>query len=707
MDPKQNGTGSVGNNPPPQIIKPSAPVEGPDKSPVPDTPADEMFAANAALVSDIPEPPSLPDPQPLPAPPSPPQPPAPEPPVPPAPPASGAPFTPDTFVRTPQAPEPNRPQPIQPAPSNTSPPDTSNLFQPDSKLPEIKYPGQGSVIVDNRPPRGIKRLFAKPKSTFIVLAPLVLALIIGGFVFGYYLPNRPGAIWNTGLDRSGQALDTLLTEATDKQQFEQYKKSEVKATMDVKYQGNDLSGSFTGRFDDSKADGELKFTGKENGSAAVNLGMKVISILADGATYPDSYIQLNGLKALGADNLAPGVSQYDGKWISVEAKYLESLGLPVPSADKKKNDTQINAGDISEVIRTTSAVAKDYVLTSDKDRALIEQRSFVGKEKVDGITAYHYKAGINKSHGEQFCTAYSDKLAETGLYKKLNHNDQAKINKSRDNDIKSCKKDFSGIKDSETFDIWIGGKYKLIHKIRVTDDKNKDSYWDIGQDYNGGDEISLFSNYHYAGDNPIDVSANFTTNIKTVDSKGTLAVNYGKGNDAWQATASFEIKPLSGGLDLQKPADSIPIQTILKQYGLDTTDTFVNDSIYSGQQAQAKDADRKADINTIYSYVEVYFAQNGYYPSSAQINNPGWRASNMKDLDSSALAPPGSSATTLATSASSSQYGYSPSGCNSAGEQCSNFILEALLDTGGKYTKYGSNLTITTTNPSTSPRNTN
>jgi hypothetical protein len=145
----------------------------------------------------------------------------------------------------------------------------------------------------------------------------------------------------------------------------------------------------------------------------------------------------------------------------------------------------------------------------------------------------------------------------------------------------------------------------------------------------------------------------------------------------------------------------------LKQYGLDTTDAFVNDSIYSGQQAQAKDADRKADINTIYSYLEVYNAQNGYYPSLAQVNNPAWRASNMKDLDNSALAPPGSSVTTLATAASSSQYGYSPSGCSSAGEQCSNFILEAMLDTGGKYTKYGSNLTITTTNPSTSPRNTN
>lgn len=527
-------------------------------------------------------------------------------------------------------------------------------------------------------------------------------LIIAGFVFGYYLPNRPGAVWNTGLDRSGKALDELLTQATDKEQLEQYKKSEVKASMDIKSQGNDLSGTFTGRFDNSRADGELKFTGKENGSASVNIGMKFISILADGATYPDSYIQLNGLKALGADSLAPGASQYDGKWISVKAKYLESLGLPVPSADKKNNDSQVNAGDISEVIRATSSVAKDYVFTSNKDRALIEQRSFVGKEKVDGITAYHYKAGINKSHGEQFCTAYYDKLAGTSLYKKLNQNDQEKINKSRDNDIKSCKKDDIGsIKDSDTFDIWIGGKYKLIHKIRVTDDKNKGTYWDIGQNYNGGDEISLFSNYHYAGDTPADVSVNFTTNIKTVDSKGALSVNYGKGNDAWQATATFEIKPLSGELNLEKPADSIPIETILKQYGLDTAFSGGSGSIYSGQQAQASDADRKADINSIYAQLEVYNAENGHYPSLSQLNNSDWRAANMRGLDSSALAPPGSSAATLALTASSAQYGYSPSGCNSSGEKCSGFVLEAVLDTGGKFTKYSSNLTITTTNPGT------
>lgn len=610
-------------------------------------------------------------------------------------------FSPDGFASPPEEPKGPEP-PQQPAIPNT-PPDTSSLFQPDSKLPEIMYPGQGSVTVDNRPPRGFKRLFANPRRVFLISAPLVLILIIGGFVFGYYLPNRPGAVWNTGMDRSGQALDELLSQATDKKQLEQYKKSEVKATMDIKAQGNDLAGSFTGRFDNSKADGEFKFTGKENGSASVDIGMKFISILANGATYPDSYIQLSGLKALGADSLVPGLSQYDGKWVSIEAKYLESLGLPVPSADKKKNDTRLNADDISEVIRATSSVAKDYVFTSDKDRALIEQRSFVGKEKIDGITAYHYKAAINKSHGDQFCSAYYTKLAGTSLYKKLNQNDQNKVNQSRDNDIKSCKKnDIGSINDKDTFDIWIGGKYKLIHKIRVTDNKNKNNYWDIGQDYKGGDEISLFTDYHTEGITPIDISINFTTNIKTVDSKGSIAASVGKGNEAWQGTASFEIKPLAGDLDIQKPANAIPIQSILHKYGLDSTGGFV-DSAFSGQQAGAKDAKRKSDINVIYSQLEVFNAENGYYPSLAQVNSPTWRAANMRTFDNSALTPPGSSATTLARSASVSQYGYNPSGCNPSGEQCANYILEAQLDTGGKFTKYGSNLTITTTNPSTSP----
>lgn len=672
MEPKQDIPEPAGSNPPPQIIKPGSSLAD---NGMPEAVSPQSTQPKPATVGNPIINPPEPQASPTPAAPNPVQPEAKPPEL-----LSGTPaqashaataFQPDLPTQTP---------PVSP-PTDQMPVDPNKLFQADSGLPSVNT-NQGNFSVDNRPPGRFKRIFKNKKITALLAGQLVAILLVVGGVFGYYLPNRPGAVWDTGLNRSGQALDKLLTQATDQKQLEAFKKSEVNVSLSVKAPTGNFQGDFTGRFDQSKADGSLNFSVNEGGNNT-KLAMKYISILAAGAAYPDFYAQFNGIKALGADALVPGISQYDGKWISVDSNYFASLGLPVPSPNTEKNN--INSGDVSELIRAVSSVSKDYILTSDKDRAVIKQIKFVGKEKTDGISAYHYIAGIDKDHAKDYCKALYEKVATTKIYKNFSGNNQNAVDSSKKADIEACQRDNTNI--NTNFDLWIDAKYKLIHKIRIPDESNNQAYTDIGQTYKGGDDISLFVNYH-DGKQSIDVNVTFSTNIKSIDSKGEVSITGGRGSETYSGKATLEIKPLSGDLNIQKPADSIPLQKILKKYGYDPTSDLFNDSL-SGQQGQARDSEEKSDINAIYSEAEIYFAQNAYYPTLSELNSSSWRSANLHGLTADSLTPAGSSAAGLASKASTKQYGYSTSGCSAKG--CTGFVLTALLSNGQIYKKTGSN----------------
>src|SRR3982751_6956611 len=61
---------------------------------------------------------------------------------------------------------------------------------------------------------------------------------------------------------------------------------------------------------------------------------------------------------------------------------------------------------------------------------------------------------------------------------------------------------------------------------------------------------------------------------------------------------------------------------------------------YNGIQQKARDTERKTDVNAIHGQVEAYYAQNGKYPTLANLNDSTWRGSNMKGLDAEALKDP-------------------------------------------------------------------
>lgn len=120
---------------------------------------------------------------------------------------------------------------------------------------------------------------------------------------------------------------------------------------------------------------------------------------------------------------------------------------------------------------------------------------------------------------------------------------------------------------------------------------------------------------------------------------------------------------------------------------------------FTGVQKKGRDADRKADVNAIYSQVEVYFAQNAKYPTLANLQDETWRGLNVKGLSRDAISAPGQTVdadgTLVGSGGTSANYEYAvtPAGCdNGVGGDCTGFTLTANLEASTTpFTKSGSN----------------
>lgn len=115
---------------------------------------------------------------------------------------------------------------------------------------------------------------------------------------------------------------------------------------------------------------------------------------------------------------------------------------------------------------------------------------------------------------------------------------------------------------------------------------------------------------------------------------------------------------------------------------------------YNGIQQKARDTERKTDINALHGQLEAYQAQNGKYPTLANVNDATFRSTNMKGLDAAALQDPKGTAQTLVDTPAANVYAYAvaPVGCdNGVGGDCTSYALTATLEGGGTYVKQSLN----------------
>lgn len=110
---------------------------------------------------------------------------------------------------------------------------------------------------------------------------------------------------------------------------------------------------------------------------------------------------------------------------------------------------------------------------------------------------------------------------------------------------------------------------------------------------------------------------------------------------------------------------------------------------FTGIQQKARNTERETDIKALQGQIEAYFAQNGKYPSLANMQDlavpSGWVKTNMKGLDFEAQRDPkGAIGQAVQGAAGASQYGYvtTPAACDNAAPatDCSGYTLTATYE---------------------------
>lgn len=421
-----------------------------------------------------------------------------------------------------------------------------------------------------------KRQPSRKKLVLISGLALLLVLLTGGYVFGFYIPNKPENLWGTALNRTGEALDSTMKSATEQQNLDAFSKVQMEGNVDLKSKDFSVKGALKGSFDERHSDGSFDLTVKQKDQPERKLTTKFMSDMKEGSQYPSLYLQLSGLRSLGIADLEtriPGIMDYDGKWISIEDSYLKSLtdqmqGGPTaaPETSETKPETP-SVKDVADLTRALSGVTKEYVLTAEPSKAIFERRSFVGKETVDGRKMYRYKVGINKENMKAFCKAAADKVFVSAAFKKtfLNGVSAEAQTQQKDAALKDCDKDFD-LKDE--LELWVDTRYKLVHKLRITDKDNKQIHYEIGQNYKGGDDVSLFVAVHN-GEVKTDGKLSLHVNLKTNEVKTDLVFKTDGSSGLINFSGDLAVKPLDKNITIEKPADAVPIQSILERYEID------------------------------------------------------------------------------------------------------------------------------------------
>ncbi len=113
---------------------------------------------------------------------------------------------------------------------------------------------------------------------------------------------------------------------------------------------------------------------------------------------------------------------------------------------------------------------------------------------------------------------------------------------------------------------------------------------------------------------------------------------------------------------------------------------------FTGIQQKARNTERQTDVKAIHGQIEAYYAQNGKYPTLANLNDATFRTANMKGLDEEALKDPKGSAASLAGTAAANTYSYAvlasdDTACDNSTKDCAKYTLTATYEGGGTFSK--------------------
>jgi hypothetical protein len=398
-----------------------------------------------------------------------------------------------------------------------------------------------------------------PKKRLALLA-VGLVVLLGGsasaYYFGVVVPNNPENLWQTALDRTAKGYDELVKYADANKEAKG-----VHVSGDYKVEG---SYATDGTFDVQtyEKNGLVKF---DVGVVGSRVNVEGRFIAAANSDNPDIYVKATGIKGLGSmlGEFAPLAQQYDDQWLFVDHTLLdnlESTALKQAGDKDAASATTLTGDDVTKISQAVGEVNKEYIFTTDSNKAVLTVVKQVGKEQKDGRSVYHYEAGIHKQHAKDYVNALVDRLQNTPATKLTNGK------KIRDAvDVNSMLKAIDNYKESDTAHVYVDMKTKLIGIVRIDTGDKKQNYIEVSQNYKGGDvvpfKLALSSD---VSDGTTTMVMGLNINKKSNTADGNMALE-GPGEKGEKAKASmkFTVTPNNKALDIQKPQNAKSIYELL------------------------------------------------------------------------------------------------------------------------------------------------
>lgn len=373
----------------------------------------------------------------------------------------------------------------------------------------------------------------------------VLVVGVAGYTFGYYLPNRPAHVYSRALSNTSAGYDKLVDYAANKEVAKAYEAAETKGTIKVSGSGAGGDGSFSAKND---AQGNATFTA-DFGMQGVRVSLEGMAKDAENSGAPDLYLKAKGLESL-SSLVGSDLSAFEDTWFSLDhtffdaqAQQLSSLGMGAsikPPTQEQMIDAAKKIGDVN----------KRYLFSDDKSRAVFQMQKYKGEEVAEGKDTKRFTVKTRKDHLKK----YVDELGKALDKSSLNQWAQDTIKEDLSNVIDTWGgKDRIDEIESETFDVWVNTKTKLIHKFRIQ--AEKDAYTDIGLNFDGGSEYPFFIKTKSG-----QISAAFSLTLNTKTNSFKLHVERtASGETGLNMKLDMQVKPFSGKVEVTPPAGATPL----------------------------------------------------------------------------------------------------------------------------------------------------
>lgn len=387
-----------------------------------------------------------------------------------------------------------------------------------------------------------------PAAVVVILAAAAI------YIFLFYLPNRPSAVYSAGLTNTGKALDNLI-DYSKSQQAKTYKSTKLSGTLNVSsstMSGNASLDGVIGQNGDSKLNASMDLMGKK-------ITLNMLTNKAAHNDSPDLYLKVGGVKNL-LSMMSPELAQYSDKWLLVDHTLVNTYKKDLAKLEGGQNKaTAPTYAQINDAAVKAESVNKQYLFTTDPNKAVLKDQKFIGKETKAGRTLYHYKVGYNKAHLKAYVKALNNALNSSKLndwykaqdpdHKNISKLDESQINKQIDKANPNYK-----------FDMWVDQKTKLVESLKFNTSDGSSVV--ISQDYTGGDvypfkvEVDGKTN-----GKPATATIGFTINTDTNQYDFTANVKDASSN--MKLTADLKLTPSNETVKVTVPKHAKSITDLL------------------------------------------------------------------------------------------------------------------------------------------------